>query len=63
MDKKRLLDLKKGLLAGKREAENKLIAHGAPIDDDDIRERNQRRRERHTSLQQDWYNERDSWDD
>lgn len=47
MDKKRLLDLKDGLRAAERVADNKLLAHGVPVEDEDeVQQRRQRRRER-----------------
>lgn len=62
MDKKRLLDLKDGLRAAERVADNKLIAHGVTVDDEeDQRQYRQRRRGLHSSLMRDWLDEKDSW--
>lgn len=56
MDKKRLLDLKDGLRAAERVADNKLIAHGVSVDDEEPQrqQRSQRRRERY-----DWLEKKD----
>lgn len=56
MDKKQLLDLKGALRAGERVADNKLIAHGVTVDDeeDQRQQRSQRRRERY-----DWLSKKD----